>query len=170
MVTCTSSLAVSVASGATLRLTPLSATAMVADDTARIASVGMIKAARTSVGMGTDSFHLTDCMPPRVAADRATHHNAASPPEVSPMSAKVFAHLRRAGTTGAAEPGKTPGILDRPKQAVVGLLHGGLKSGPCQGRDHQGGDPAASGIRAASRVGAGLVPGDEQNAVAAVGS
>src|SRR5207247_9271294 len=84
-------------------------------------------------------------------------------------SAKVFAHLRRAGATGAAEPGKAPGILDRPKQAVVGLLHRGLKSGPCQGRDHQGGDPAASGIRAASGVGAALVPGDEQNHVAAVG-
>ena len=29
-------------------------------------------------------------------------------------SAEVFAHLRGAGATGAAEPGKTPGILDRP--------------------------------------------------------
>src|SRR5437763_514576 len=108
-------------------------------------------------------------MPPRVAADRATHHNAPSLPEVSALSAKVFAHLRRAGATGAAEPGKAPGILDRPKKAVVGLLHGGLKSGPCQGRDHQGGNPAASGIRAASGVGAALVPGDEQNPVAEVG-
>src|SRR2546423_15437026 len=102
-------------------------------------------------------------MPPRVAADRATHHNAPSLPEVSPMPAKVFAHLRRAGTTGAAEPGKTPGILARPKQAAGGLLHGGLKSGPCQGRDHQGGELATIGIRAASHVGAALVPGGEEN-------
>src|SRR5437763_11755051 len=68
MVICTSSLAVSVALGSTLRLTPLSAIATVADDTARIASVGMIKAARTSLDMGRDSFRLTDWMPPWVAA------------------------------------------------------------------------------------------------------
>src|SRR5207249_4944167 len=168
MVTCTSSFAVSVASGATLRLTPLSAIATVADDTARIASVGMIKAARTSLDMGTDSFLFDGLHAAPVAADRATHHNAASPPEVSPMSAKVFAHLRRASATGAAESGKAPGILDRPQQAVVGLLHRGLESGPGQGRDHEGGNPATGGIRAAPGVGASLVPGYEQNAVAAV--
>src|SRR5438132_1986293 len=87
---------------------------------------------------------------------------------VGALSAEVFAHLGGAGAAGATKPGKLPGILDRPQQAVVGLRHAGLKSCPSQWRDHQGDDPPAGSIRAASGICAPLIPGDEQDAAVSV--
>src|ERR1700694_4814738 len=79
-------------------------------------------------------------------------------------SAKVLAHRHGAGTAGAAQPGHTPGILDRPQEAVVGLRDARLKSCPSYRRDHQRDNPSTGGVRAASGIGAPFVPGDEENA------
>src|ERR1700737_639864 len=78
--------------------------------------------------------------------------------------AKVFGHRHGAGATRAAKPRQVPGVLDGLQQAVMGFRHAGLKSCPRQRRDHQRGDSATGGIRAASNICAPFIPRDEKNA------
>src|SRR2546427_6526070 len=89
--------------------------------------------------------------------------------EPTVTSAKVFAHLGGTGTAGAAKAGQVPGILDRPQQTVVGLLHAGLKPGAPEWRDHQGRDSSTGSVGAASDIGASLIPCDEENAAVTEG-
>src|SRR5712691_10869192 len=105
--------------------------------------------------------------PARSATGRSTRTPSREP---TVMSAKVFAHLGSTGTAGATKARQVPGILDRPQQAVVGLLHAGLKPGASEGRDHQGGDSSTGGVGAASGIGAPFIPRYEENAAVTEGS